>query len=144
MMQREIAPALRELGFKGSGQSFTLPSETHWVLLGFQKSQWGDSREVTFTVNVTVVEKRAWDDERAKRPYLGGERPAPNTIYGPPVWTDRVGFLFPAGTDLWWPVKAGSSTATVANEVVAAIRDYALPEIARQIEGAPDARKRGW
>jgi hypothetical protein len=143
MMQREIAPALRELGFKGSGQSFTLPSHTHWALLGFQRSRWGDSKEVRFTVNVTVVEKRAWEELRATRPHLGA-RPSPNVREPAPAWTERIGLLLPAGTDLWWPVPANASTARVADEVVAAIRDYALPEIARQIEGVHDARKRGW
>jgi hypothetical protein len=29
MMREEIAAELRRMGFKGSGQSFTLPLETH-------------------------------------------------------------------------------------------------------------------
>ena len=136
MMQQEIAPALRELGFKGSGQSFTLPSVTHWALLGFQKSAWGDAREVQFTVNLTVVGKRAWEDARAERPYLGA-RPAPNTGYGFPTWGERIGLLLPEGTDLWWSVAADSSTVSVVEGVLAAIRDYALPEMRREIAVRP-------
>lgn len=143
MMQTEVAPALRNLGFKGSGHSFMWPSDTHWAQLGFQKSTRSDARKVVFTVNVSVVEKGAWDEERARHPDLGGERPAPNTTYGPPAWTERIGFLLPTRKDLWWSVKAGASTTRSAGEVVAAIREYALPEIARQIEGSPEARKRG-
>jgi hypothetical protein len=30
MIRDHIAPALREMGFKGSGQNYALPSETHW------------------------------------------------------------------------------------------------------------------
>ena len=55
MMKEEIAPALRRLGFKGSGQRYELPSPTHWALLGFQKSAYSDSPEVRFTVNVTIA-----------------------------------------------------------------------------------------
>jgi hypothetical protein len=32
MIREKIAPELRRMGFEGSGQSFTLPSETYWVL----------------------------------------------------------------------------------------------------------------
>jgi hypothetical protein len=39
----------------------------------------------------------------------------------------------------WWPIVAGSSTESAAEEVIAAIRDYALPEMNLQVEGAPNA-----
>ena len=38
MAKNEIAPRLRELGFKGSGQKFRLPSDTHLLALDFQRS----------------------------------------------------------------------------------------------------------
>src|SRR5947209_7169681 len=57
MMREQVAPQLRALGFKGSGQRFTLPSDSHWALLGFQRSAWGDSRKGKFTINLTVVSK---------------------------------------------------------------------------------------
>jgi hypothetical protein len=143
MMRDKVAPALRELGFKGSGQSFTLPSDSHWALLGFQKSAFGDSQEVRFTINLTVVGRRAWDEATAARPYLG-TRPAPNVSHGPPAWSERIGFLLPERTDLWWSVPAGASTDTVVEDVVTVVRDCALPEMRRQIEGAADARKPRW
>jgi hypothetical protein len=138
MMQEQVAPALRRLGFKGSGQTFTLPSDTHWALIGFQKSVWGNSHELRFTVNLTVVGKQAWESARVERPFLGA-RPTANTSYGFPTWRQRIGFLLPERLDLWWPVVAGSSTESAAEEVIAAIRDYALPEMNLQVEGAPDA-----
>jgi hypothetical protein len=52
MLRDEIAPELRAAGFKGSRQSFDLPSESHWAVLGFQKSAWSDRQRVTFTVNL--------------------------------------------------------------------------------------------
>jgi hypothetical protein len=55
MLREEVAPALRELGLRGSGQRFRLPSESHWALLAFQKSQWSDADEIRFTVNVMTV-----------------------------------------------------------------------------------------
>jgi hypothetical protein len=34
MMREQVAPKLRVLGFKGSGQKFVLASDSHWALLG--------------------------------------------------------------------------------------------------------------
>jgi hypothetical protein len=45
MMRHDVAPELRRMGFRGPGQSFMLPSEDHWVLLGFQKSRSRSARE---------------------------------------------------------------------------------------------------
>jgi Domain of unknown function (DUF4304) len=42
MVKEQIAPALRELGFKGSGQRFTLPDDEHWALIGLQKFTWSN------------------------------------------------------------------------------------------------------
>jgi len=63
-MRDEIAPALRELGFKGSGQVYLLPSETHWAMLSFQKSASSDAAGVRFAVNFDVTTKQEWEHRR--------------------------------------------------------------------------------
>jgi hypothetical protein len=131
MMRDEIAPALRELGFKGSGQRFELPNQDFWALLGFQKSVWSDSAELRFTINVTVASRAAWAAARKSRTYLP-ERPSANTYYGDFTWQARIGQLAPTKADLWWTVKGGKSTRAVADEVVAAIRERALPALQRE------------
>jgi hypothetical protein len=57
MIREHVAPALREMGFKGSGQNYSLPSETHWVSLWFQKSAYSDALRIRFTVHLLVVGK---------------------------------------------------------------------------------------
>lgn len=136
MMREEIAPELRQMGFKGSGQSFTLPSETHWVLLGFQKSRASNAKDVLFTVNVTVVSKRAWVEARSDRSYVP-ERPSANIFYGPFAWQRRIGDLLPDRQDRWWTVDTRVSMESVKVEVVDAIRTYALPAIERQVAQKP-------
>jgi hypothetical protein len=59
MMREQVAPALRGLGIKGSGQSFANPSERYWALIGFQKSRRSSSAVLEFTVNLTVVSRAA-------------------------------------------------------------------------------------
>jgi hypothetical protein len=61
MIRDHIAPALREMGFKGSGQNYALPSETHWVSLWFQKSAYSDARKIRFTLHLLVVGKDEWE-----------------------------------------------------------------------------------
>lgn len=130
------------LGFKGSGQHFALPSDSHWALLGIQRSAWGTAQAVRFTLNFTVVSKRAWEALRTERSSLG-ERPSPNIFYGGAdgIWHRRIGRFLPEGKDHWWELPAGSATNAVAAQVVAAVRDFALPEMMRQIEAAPGSHE---
>jgi hypothetical protein len=143
MMREQIAPELRALGFKGSGQRFVLPSESHWALLGFQRSAWGDARRGSFTINLTVVSKEAWEQTRSEWPHRSSI-PAANSYEGIPAWEDRIGSLMPENRDQWWEVAAGESTELVARDVVTAVELYALPEMRRQIEGSADARPPHW
>jgi hypothetical protein len=136
MMREQNAPQLRALGFKGSGQRFSLPTETHWALLGFQRSAWGDSNEGRFTINLTVVSKDDWEVSRADRPHRAST-PQANALEGVPAWEDRIGMLMPDRLDRWWEVRAGQPTEQVAAEVVSAVREHALPETRRQIAGSP-------
>jgi Domain of unknown function (DUF4304) len=62
MLQTEIAPTLRELGLRGSGQNVELPSLNCWVLLNFQKSAWGDRSDAEFTINLTVINRVEWQN----------------------------------------------------------------------------------
>ena len=64
MVRDQVAPALRDLGFKGSGQVYLLPSETHWAMLSFQKSASSDAASVRFAVNFDVTTKQEWEHRR--------------------------------------------------------------------------------
>lgn len=143
MMRDEVAPRLRALGFKGSGQRFTLPSETHWAFVGFQRSAWSDRTALRFTINLTVVSKEEWKRARADHSYLG-ERPQANAAAGGPAWDERIGFLMPERRDHWWSMGAGEPSEGVAAGVIDAVERFALPELLRQIAGSPDARPSIW
>jgi hypothetical protein len=143
MIREQVAPRLRALGFKGSGQRFALASDSHWALLGFQRSAWGDSNKGSFTINLTVVSKEAWEASRTDRPYRGSA-PQANASEGVPAWEERIGMLTPENLDLWWEVRAGESTERVADGVLRVVEDYALPEMLRQIAGSPEARAPHW
>ncbi len=49
MLREDIAPRLRDLGFKGSGRAFTLADDNFWVTIAFQKSTYSTRDVVRFT-----------------------------------------------------------------------------------------------
>lgn len=126
LMKNVFAPALRQSGLKGSGGRFELPSETHWALLGFQKSAYSDAVEVQFTVNLSAIGRDVWAVQAASSPHLGA-KPSPTTFYG--KWADqvRIGSLTPTGEDLWWSLRRGEDTRAVSDTVVSALLDLAVP-----------------
>jgi len=122
MLRDEIAPALRQRGFKGSGTAYVLPDDTHWLQVGFQASRWNTADEGQFTVNVAVADKAAWARIAAERGYSG--RPNPNVRYGRDMPVRRLGALA-FGEDRWWDVS--EPTARAAADVLDAIDRAALP-----------------
>ena len=138
MLRDWIAPRLRELGFRGSGGTYLLPDERRWALIGFQKDRYSDARQVRFTVNVAVADRAAWEAARAEHPWLP-PRPSGNTHY-PIGDLVRIGQLLPARVDTWWVVPAAAPTDGVADEVVRAIRDYALPWMREHLGSARPTR----
>jgi Domain of unknown function (DUF4304) len=132
MLKEEVAPALRRLGFKGSGQRYELPSETHWAIVGFQKFTWSDQDRVDFTVNVTVTDRDEWEHARKERPYLTA-RPSANVGAGV-GWEKRIADIVPADRDLIWTVIAGQPTEPVAGDVVSVLADHVIPAVRRRIE----------
>jgi hypothetical protein len=140
MLRDEVAPALRKLGLKGSGQRYELPSDDYWAIVGFQKSKWSDAAEVAFTLNLTVASRRGCAEARATHPHLP-ERPSPTrTLYGAGVdkwiWQSRIGLLLPDRNDRWWDVTAGQDTRALATELIDIIRDRALPAMRERMQPA--------
>jgi hypothetical protein len=134
LMKELIAPKLRELGLKGSSQNFYLPSESHWALIGFQKSMFSDSQELKFTINIYVVNKSEWNSARSERSYFPAI-PTPTTKWGI-GWERRIGFLLPEKCDHWWAMKLNSNLERVSDEVIEYITKYALPAMREQLQSA--------
>ena len=126
LMKGSFAPALRAVGFKGSGGRFELPSERYWTQLGFQKSAFSDSAALKFTVNLSVIGREVWAEQAASDPHLG-TKPKPSTFYG--YWAEqvRIGRLTPSGEDLWWWLRRGDDPAPIGERVLATLLDVAVP-----------------
>jgi hypothetical protein len=126
MLRSQVAPALRDRGFKGSGANYSLPSDTHWALIGFQGRSDNSSERVRFTVNLKVVAKAAWQSTFEQKPYIGA-KPTANIGSAGDEWWERIGLLMPEHNDRWWELIRDRPTDRVAAEVLAAIDAYGLP-----------------
>jgi hypothetical protein len=118
LVNDSLSPALRELGFKGSGGRYSLPCADCWAQLGFQKS--GLQRRQGSAVHGQPPgrEDLDWAEARSERPYLP-ERPAPGTIYGGDVAAyARIGDLTPERSDRWWRVYGEVDAAAVVADVM--------------------------
>lgn len=86
-MKNQVAPMLRANRLVGSNGRFSVKSETHWALLGFQKSAYSDRSEIRFTVNLLVVRRDEWNELVLSSPTTGRDRHPPS----------RTGHLSKAG-----------------------------------------------
>jgi hypothetical protein len=132
MIRDHLSPRLRALGFKGSGGAYEWPSQSHWIILGVQKSQSSSATAVKFTLNCQVVRRDVWEKERQEHSYLG-EKPNPNTIAGN-VWWSRIGRLMSGGEDKWWWLRPSQDLAGLAEEVASAVHQYVVRAMQREVE----------
>lgn len=140
MMKEHIAPALREMGFKGSGHNYTYPDERCHAMLGFQKSEFSDAEDVRFTINVLVVSRQEWEAVALERHY-GDRQPRPNTFWGV-GWQERISKFIPGcDHDFWWRLDLETDLNDLSAEVLSIVRHGVLPamvaEIQRQGESPP-------
>ena len=137
MIRDHVAPALREMGFKGSGQNYALPSETHWVSLSFQKSAYSDALQIAFTVQLLVVGKDEWEAIREANDHAPDR---PRGFWGAPARSWTASYRprpkeSPGGwMQIWWELEAGQPIEPLANLVISTVRNEALPRIREFME----------
>ncbi|MFJ8470332.1 hypothetical protein [Kitasatospora sp. NPDC094011] len=124
-LREHLAPALRALGLAGRLRTFDLPDDTHWLLIGLVERPAAD--RVAFTFGLGLVRRSDWALTAAP-----GDRPDPRVRYGFEVWRARIGEVLPIGEDVWWEVLPGPRWQLPLDDAVAAVRDYALPELRRR------------
>jgi hypothetical protein len=128
MLKERVAPALREMGFKGSGQNYHLPVPGHYALLGFQKMRFGTRHDVMFTINLLACSHADWAAIVEERPSYG-PTPILSAQYGERVWSERIGFLMPNPLDHWWRVLDDTDTEALADEVIGVLEEYGVPAL---------------
>ena len=109
MLNTRISPAMRLLGFKGSGGRYDAPSSTRWSIVDLQRSAYSDAFKIQFTANLRSAERANFQ----KRPTGGG--------YG-----ERIGFLTPHKRDYWWTLSVESDLDEVADDFISAVSDFGM------------------
>lgn len=109
-----------------------MKSETHWALLGFQRSAYSDRSEVRFTVNLLVVRRDEWDELVVRAPHHG-PKPTAAITYPAPVRNERIGQLTEDPADKWWRVYPGQDLGLLMSDLQGDLLESALPWMRQQI-----------
>lgn len=128
LLRDHLAPALRSLGFVGSGSAYRLPIPDAIALLGFQRSRYNDRARASFTVNLNAFSTATWERARRDHPFLPA-RPTATPHYPGGLWHARLGMLLPEAGDVWWEVDRDTDLDALTADLVGAIRDYAIPAL---------------
>jgi hypothetical protein len=121
MIKSPIGVHLRELGFRKQRNAFFRSTEHGWIAIDFQASQFGTRESVSFTVNLgaNFVELRTSGEEP---PLLGRAH----------VEFQRLGHLLPQARDYWWRLEPDTDLDSIANELIWALDQYAIPWLERR------------
>ncbi|OLR90953.1 DUF4304 domain-containing protein [Actinokineospora bangkokensis] len=130
MVQTDLGPGLRALGFSGEGKRFRLVGIGQVGEIAILQTS--TKATTRFTLVLSVNATGEWASQLRIRPYL---RAAGHTAG---AWQERIGDLMLVGAgepigDLWWQVEAGKPFAGTAEEVLTAVREFGLPAMRAQM-----------
>jgi hypothetical protein len=137
MVDTDLAPGLRALGFFGVGRRFRIESNRHWGEVVVEETRSSTERAVRFTVHVGVISRDEWAHQLRVRPYYPVSKPTPTKTAGA-GWQAPIGELvtvagFPIG-ELWWELEVGRPFDKLAGEVLTAVREFALPAMRERMD----------
>ena len=139
--KEDIAPEFRKRGFQGSGQKFRYKDDTHFIHVGIQKSQFSDSNNINFTMNLQFINKYEWNKVLLDRPHWP-KTPSPNVFYGLGL-NKRIGLLMPENRDLWWDLNDKSDLESLKNDIIEKIDMFIIPVIQKTTQqGVQENRSR--
>lgn len=130
MVDANLAPGLRALGFFGVGRRFRIESNRHWGEVVVEQARSFAAQAVRFTVHVGVISRDEWAQQLRVRPYYPASKVSPIQATGA-GWQAPIGELVvvaghPIG-ELWWELEVGRPFDSLAREVLMAVRQFALP-----------------
>jgi hypothetical protein len=117
-----LADYLVLIGFKRKAVLFSRPIEDVVHLIQLQGSSGNAVGAAKYTINVAVWVNSLAPKERAS---VSGSH-----------WSQRLGFLCPEHSDLWWGAASEKSMRQTALDIVDRVENYAIPALA----ALPNAR----
>jgi hypothetical protein len=134
MVDRELAPGLRELGFVAIGGRFSIEVDRYRAEVTVIESQSMHEHAARFTLRLSVLCRDEWSAQLRVRPYYP-IRPPHDGVRT--TWEAPIGHLvvvggYPIG-DLWWELEAGQPFRSLAQEVLGTMRNFGIPAIRQRI-----------
>ena len=134
MVRDQIAPALRRMGFKGTGNNYEMSVEGYRVQVQLQRSKWSTRDCVQFDANVSVVHPATielFNEENRRARQQGKEI---EDLDGGGGFHARLNSLarrnalgFP------WIVGPDEASEPIADDFIECVRQYFLPVVEEEL-----------
>jgi hypothetical protein len=131
LLDKTLAPTLKQHGFSQSGRTFYLRREGNWGLVNFQKSTKSSAERIVFAVNLGIASSRLLEFFPPRRLRVSGLAAKPQ-IWDC-HWQMRLGSLVADQKDIWWTVEANTRLEQLGLEIDGYIRNLAIPELSKYI-----------
>jgi hypothetical protein len=122
LMKDYVAPGLRKLGFKGTGNNYLYTDPDYFININFQQtSMWPGA---AFYINITVQDRANWVKENGDKPY--------RKAYGD-KFSSRINTADRKLPD-HWSVFGDTDIELVADMILGTLEHKFLPKLFKKIE----------
>jgi hypothetical protein len=131
MVRKQVAPALRDLGFKGSGNKYEMTRDEYRIQIQLQRSKWSTRDSVQFDANLSVIHPATmalFDEQNQLARQQGKAMESSGSFHS------RLNALAHGNTHGFpWIIRANEPTEPVAHDFIETIRRDFLPVIEEEI-----------
>lgn len=120
------ALALRAYGFSRSGSTFYLRKAGNWGVINFQKSKDSSVDNIVFTVNLGIASTRLLA-------FFSHIRPDMKPSVWDCHWRERLGYLLPEHSDIWWTINSTTPVDELGQEIQGYVVNLGVPELEKYI-----------
>lgn len=120
IIREELAPLLKEVGFKKKARNFHREHADRIDVINVQASRYNDASSAKFTVNVGVYYPAIAEMSDAL-PVKGAPKEYDCTVHS------RIGALREDRRDFWWTIEPSSDHASIAKDLAQNVRVCCVP-----------------
>jgi hypothetical protein len=133
-LRDDVAPRLRQMGFKGSGQVFRLPEQHGYLAsIGFQGNQHNTRAMARYRLSMSIV---CMEEFRAKG---WSALPQPTALYPglDKAVQASIGMFLATKHDHWWMLGQPLAVAPVVDDILWSVQSVMLPMMVAVLNGGP-------
>jgi len=127
LIDEHISSHLKGKGFKQNKSTFKIIKNGNLGIIDFQKSKNSTESTIIFTVNLAVVLRTIFEFEGHHVPIdkLGEEHGH---------WRERLGYLMPDKTDVWWEIRESIDVKQLASLLINLIEEYGIKALMKYVK----------